>query len=147
MIEATPGNVVDYRTIRVRIKEANGRYLIKQVRFDRWNATQLSTELREEDRVEMVEFGQGFQSMSSPTKELEKLVVGRQLAHGHNKVLDWMAANVSVKQDPAGNLKPDRETSGEKIDGIVALIMALSGAIANAGEGRSVYHGRGVISL
>ena len=147
LIEATEGNVVDYRFIRKRINELAERYVIKEIAFDRWNATQLSTELSEEDGFAMVEFGQGFASMAAPTKEFEKLVVGRQLAHGANAVLRWMASNISVRQDPAGNMKPDKEKSGEKIDGIVAILMGLARAVANGGTGRSVYETRGVISL
>ena len=77
----------------------------------------------------MVEFRQGFRSMSAPTRELEKLVVSKKLAHGANPVTRWMAANVAVAQDPAGNLKPAKDKSTERIDGIVALIMALGRAI------------------
>ena len=77
----------------------------------------------------MVEFRQGFRSMSAPTRELEKLIVSRKLAHGGNPVTRWMAANVAVAQDPAGNLKPAKDKSTERIDGIVALIMALGRAM------------------
>ena len=76
----------------------------------------------------MVAFRQGFASMSAPTKELEKLIVGRQLAHGGHPVLRWMVSNVAVKQDPAGNLKPDKAKSTERIDGVVALVMSLGRA-------------------
>ena len=77
----------------------------------------------------MVEFRQGFGSMSAPTRELEKLIVSCKLAHGGNPVTRWMAANVAVAQDPAGNLKPAKDKSTERIDGIVALIMALGRAM------------------
>ena len=72
----------------------------------------------------MVEFRQGFRSMAAPTRELEKLIVSQKLAHGGNPVTRWMAANVAVAQDPAGNLRPAKDKSTERIDGIVALIMA-----------------------
>jgi len=94
----------------------------------------------------VAQFGQGFASMSSPTKELEKLVLGANIAHGNNPVLAWMADNVVVRQDPAGNLKPDKEKSIEKIDGIVALIMALDRATRQESH-RSVYEERGVIAI
>jgi len=67
--------------------------------------------------------------MSGPIKELERLIVGRQISHGGNAVLRWMASNVSVRQDPAGNLKPDKSKSTEKIDGVVALVMAVGRAV------------------
>ena len=77
----------------------------------------------------MVEFRQGYRSMSAPTRELEKLVVSRKLAHGANPVTRWMASNVAVAQDPAGNLKPAKDKSIDRIDGIVAIIMALGRAV------------------
>ncbi len=77
----------------------------------------------------MVEFRQGFRSMAAPTRELEKLIVSRKLAHGGNPVTRWMAANVAVAQDPAGNLKPAKDKSTDRIDGIVAIIMALGRAM------------------
>lgn len=124
LITATPGNVIDYAAIRAGLNADRERYNIRAVAYDRWNATQLVTELVD-DGLPMVPFGQGFKSMSGPTKELEKQVVGRTLAHMGNPVLRWNASNVAVRQDPAGNLKPDRQHSYEKIDGIVALVMAL----------------------
>ncbi|NLX25090.1 MAG: terminase large subunit, partial [Lentisphaerae bacterium] len=81
----------------------------------------------------MVPFGQGFASMSGPTKELLNLVLSHKIRHGGNPVLRWMADNVVVQKDAAGNIKPDKEKSTEKIDGIVALIMALDRAIRNGG--------------
>ena len=67
--------------------------------------------------------------MAAPTRELEKLIVSKKLAHGGNPVTRWMAANVAVAQDPAGNLKPAKDKSTERIDGIVALIMAIGRAL------------------
>ena len=84
--------------------------------------------------------------MAAPTEELRKLLVSRQLAHGGNKVLRWMASNVSVKKDPAGNQKPDKSKSSEKIDGIVALIMGLGRAIVQPSH-VSVYESHGIESI
>jgi phage terminase large subunit-like protein len=64
-------------------------------------------------------------------KELERLVMSHQMAHGNNPVLNWMADNVVASQDPAGNIKPDKDKSRERIDGIVALIMGLDRAMRN----------------
>lgn len=80
----------------------------------------------------MVQFGQGFISMSSPSKELERMILGLELEHFGNRVLSWMAGNVVTLRDPAGNIKPDKAKSGDKIDGITSLIMALG--LAQAGE-------------
>jgi phage terminase large subunit-like protein len=96
----------------------------------------------------MVEFRQGFRSMSAPTRELEKLIVSRKLAHGGNPVTRWMAANVAAAQDPAGNLRPAKDKSTERIDGIVALIMAICRAMLPSEQPRrSVYEDRGILVL
>ena len=142
LIEPTEGNIIDYDAIRKRIGEDGERFNIREIAFDRWNATQLTTQL-DGDGFTMVPFGQGFQSMAAPTEELRKLLVSRQLAHGGNKVLRWMASNVSVKVDPAGNQKPDKSKSSEKIDGIVALIMGLGRAIVQPSH-VSVYESHGI---
>jgi phage terminase large subunit-like protein len=141
-IEATEGNVIDYDVIRKRIHQDRDLYDIREIAFDRWNATQLCSQLTS-DGLEMVPFGQGFASMAAPTRELEKLIVGRQLIHGGHPVLRWMASNVAIKQDAAGNLKPDKAKSSDRIDGIVALTMAIGRAIVQS-EPTSVYEHRGV---
>jgi phage terminase large subunit-like protein len=134
LVTVTEGNVIDYRAIREEIVRLGQQYDIREIAFDRWGAAQVSVELAGEGFT-MVAFGQGFASMSAPTKELLKLVLSRRLWHGGNPVLRWMADNLRVRQDPAGNLKPDKERSTEKIDGMVALIMALDRASRNAAAG------------
>jgi phage terminase large subunit-like protein len=89
--------------------------------------------------------GQGFASMSGPTKELEKLILGGRVIHGDNPVLRWMISNVVVKQDPAGNLKLDKGKSSDRIDGVVGMVMALDRAVRN--EHVSPYSQRGVIAI
>jgi phage terminase large subunit-like protein len=123
-IEATPGNVVDYGAIEQRILADSGLFQVKEIAYDPWNATHIALRLQDEGAA-MVEFRQGFRSMAAPTRELEKLIVSKKLAHGGNPVTRWMAANVAVAQDPAGNLKPAKDKSTERIDGIVAAIMAI----------------------
>ena len=118
-IEATPGNVVDYGAIEQRILADAALFQVKEIAYDPWNATHIALRLQDEGAT-MVEFRQGFRSMAAPTRELEKLIVSRKLAHGGNPVTRWMAANVAVAQDPAGNLKPAKDKTTERIDGIVA---------------------------
>jgi phage terminase large subunit-like protein len=127
LITATEGNIVDYDVIRREINALQERVEIREIAYDRWGATQLATQLGG-DGFTMVPFGQGFASMAAPTKELLSLVTAGGFAHGGHPVLRWMAGNLAVKQDAAGNLKPDKASSSEKIDGIVALIMALDRA-------------------
>lgn len=141
-IEATDGSVIDYEVIRARVNALAEKYQIKEIAIDRWNATQLATQLGG-DGFEMVGFGQGFASMSAPTKELERRILGGELNHGANPVLRWMASNVSVTSDPAGNQKPDKAKSTERIDGIVATLMALGRAMEADEEKPSVYESEG----
>lgn len=141
----TPGAAIDYTFIRKQVNDDADKFDIKEIAYDRWGASKLRQDL-EEDGHTMIEFGQGFASMSPPTKELERLVLSKLLAHGNNPALAWMAANVVIRTDPAGNIKPDKEKSIEKIDGIVALIMALDRAQKNTATS-SVYEERGVLTL
>lgn len=143
LIETTPGNVIDYRYIRRKINELGERYNIKEIAFDRWGATEIIQNL-EDEGFTVVQFGQGYKSMTAPTKELMKLVLEKKLYHGGHPVLRWMCDNLVVKQDPAANLKPDHAKSTEKIDGMVALIMGLDRALRHR---NSVYDERGMLSL
>lgn len=127
-IEETGGNVVDYDRIRAKINELGKIYDIREIAIDRWNSTQLQTQLAE-DGFEVTQFGQGFASMSAPCKEMLKLVLSGELAHGGNPVLRWMASNAAGEMDGAGNIKLSKKKSTEKIDGIVALVMALGRAM------------------
>ncbi len=144
LMMATPGNVIDYDFILRDIERLGQIYDIKEIAFDRWGAVQLSTQLIGAG-FEMVGFGQGFVSMSPPTKEFYRLVQQQELAHGGHPVLRWMADNVVVDQDAAGNLKPNKAKSREKIDGIVAGLMGLDRATRN--QGKSVYESRGIREL
>jgi phage terminase large subunit-like protein len=128
LIRMTDGNVVDYDEIRSDINELGTQYRIRELAIDRWNSTQLQTQLMG-DGFTIVPFGQGFASMTAPTKELERLALERKLRHGGHPVLRWMASNVAVKQDPAGNLKIDKAKSTERVDGMVALAMAVGRAM------------------
>jgi phage terminase large subunit-like protein len=132
----TPGNVVDYGHIRAWVKAQASRYRLQEVCFDPWNATGLITDLQE-DGATCVEVRQGFGSLSAPSKALEALVVGRTLRHGGHPLLAWAAANVVVRQDPAGNLKPDKAKSTERIDPIVALVTGLARALVSSGDQQS----------
>ena len=144
-IDACPGEVVDYDRIRGKINELGREYRIRQIAIDRWNATQLATQL-DSDGFEMVAFGQGYASMSAPTKKLEELVLSGSLRHAGNPVLRWMAGNVSIEQDAADNWKPSKKKSRERIDGIVALVMAIDLATRHV-EHRSVYSEPGNLML
>ena len=144
-LNTTEGNVVHYGFIEQFICELGEKFRIAEISFDRWNATFLTQRL-DEDGFTMVQFGQGFSSLSSPTKELMKLVLEKRLAHNGHKVLRWNMDNVFVEQDSAGNLKPSKRKSTEKIDGVVGLVMGLDRAIRNGGGSQeSVYDSRGLL--
>jgi phage terminase large subunit-like protein len=145
LIEATPGNLIDYRWIMLKLGQCRAEYDLQMMAFDEWGSHKIITDLcdqfgftveqREAEKYGkpmLWKFRQGFASMSAPTKELLNYIIARQIAHGGNAVLRWMANNVIVQTDPAGNIKPDKGKSIERIDGIVALIMALDLAIRNA---------------
>lgn len=142
----TEGNVVHYGYIEAFIEDLGKEYDIREIAFDRWGAVQMSQNL-EGLGFTVVPFGQGYKDMSPATKELMKLTLEGKLAHGGQPVLRWMVDNIHVRTDPAGNIKPDKEKSTERIDGAVALIMALDRALRNENNGGSVYDTRGIRSV
>ena len=144
-LKTTEGNVVHYGYIEKFIEKLGEKYNIREIAFDRWGAVQMVQNL-EGMGFTVVPFGQGFASMSPPTKELMKLVLEQKIAHGGHPVLRWNMDNICIRTDPAGNIKADKAKSTEKIDGAIALIMALDRAIRCGNvNGESVYESRGVL--
>lgn len=127
-IELTEGEVTDYSFVRKMINDLSRHFVIRELAADRWNATQIITDLMS-DGANVIAYGQGFKEMAAPTKALLELVIGGQLQHGGNPVLRWMASNASTETDAAGNLKFSKKKSTEKIDGIIALTMPLGRAL------------------
>ncbi len=134
----TPGNVSDYKAIKAQIFADAEVFQIGGLAIDRWNATQMAVDLADEG-LKVVLFGQGFASMSAPSKELERMVMAHEFDHGNHPVARWMASNVAAAEDTAGNLKPAKDKSTGQIDGIVAQIMALALGSAGDDEQPSVY--------
>lgn len=145
LIEVTEGSVIDYVKIREDIIALSKIYHIEEIVYDEWNAWQMAQEL-EDEGFTMVAMRQGFKSYNSPTKELMRLVLAKRMKHGGNPVLRWMADNMVVSTDAAGNLKPNKEKSREKIDGMTALIEGLSRAVVGE-DSSSVYDERGLLTL
>lgn len=145
-IMSTEGNVIHYDFIEKFIMDLSEKYHILEIAVDRWNATHVIQNL-EDNGLTMIPFGQGFASMSAPTKEFYRLLMEGKIIHGGHPVMRWMAGNVVVDTDPAGNIKVTKAKSKEKIDGIVAAIMALDRAVRHESEGRSVYDTRGIILI
>ena len=148
LLETTEGNVVQYAHVERHIEQLWTRFYIREIAFDRWGAVQMSQNL-DDAGFTVVPFGQGFKDMSPPSKELMRLALEGRLAHGRHPVLSWMVDNIHVRTDPAGNIKPDKQKSTEKIDEVVATIMALDRAIRGGGShtGTSVYDSRGLLVL
>jgi phage terminase large subunit-like protein len=121
----TPGNVIDYEAIRVVLRQWDAAYDLGAIGFDPWNAVDLVERLKAQDGLTCLPIRQGFAALSSPTKSLEKAVLGRQLRHDGDPVLQWNVSNVAVESDAAGNLKPSKRLSTQRIDGVVALILAI----------------------
>ena len=147
LLTLTEEDVIDYAWIRHAINQDAKQFDLQEIAFDPWNATQIATQLAEEDDLKMIAFRQGFISMSEPSKEFERLVVSGLLEHGDNEILNWMAGNVAARTDPHGNIKPDKQASGEKIDGIVGGVMAVGRAMLRVDEPESVYETRGLITF
>jgi phage terminase large subunit-like protein len=142
-LTTTPGNVTDYDFIEAQIDRDRDEFLVQEIAYDRWNAQQLVNNLVSAG-APMVTMGQGFASMSAPTKDFQRLVLTGSpehpvIRHGGNPLLRWMVDNLAVVMDPAGNVKPDKANAGDKIDGVVALIMALARALAAREAASSAY--------
>jgi len=144
-LAATPSNATDFSFIEQAILDLAGRLDIREIGYHRTFAGEIVTNLRDKG-LELVQFGQGFLSLAAPTAELERLVISRALWHGGHPVLRWNASNVAVRQGPAGNIKPDKERSRERIDGISALVNALGRTLM--GGNATIYgDGRGLLIL
>lgn len=137
-IDTTPGNTTDYKFIRAGILEICAKYNVVDVAYDRTFAGELVQELLDEG-IEMIGFGQGYLSMTTPTNEFERLILSEGLRHNGSPVLRWNVANSVVTRDPAGNVKPDKAKSTERIDGVVAAIMALGRLIVGEKPQTSYY--------
>ena len=143
-LQTTPGDAVDYAFVKKQILEDAGRYHLVDLNIDRlFQAYGVSQELQDEG-LTVYGMGQGFMSFAPLTKELEKRLLLKKLHHGNNPILTWMADNVAVQQDAAGNLKPDKAASQGKIDGIVSLLMALDRTMRREKPKRSVYEDHGL---
>lgn len=158
LITLTPGDLIDYAFILAKIEQDMKNFQIGELAFDRWGSQKITTDLQgigfelktenskaESSGMTLVQFGQGYGSMNAPTKEIETMVIGKTLAHGGNPVLSWMVSNVAIKLDPAGNKKPDKEKSTERIDGAVALIMAIGRAMVHGAPEPSIYESEGLL--
>lgn len=139
-MEATPGDVIDYAFIRRRVNELSKKYQFGPFAYDPWNAMQLALQLGDEDGFTMAEHRQGFISMNEPSKEFERLVISKKIRHGNNPVMNWMISNVALQTDSAGNIKPSKDKSTGRIDGVVAAVMSVGMAYRNTKQPEPALH-------
>jgi phage terminase large subunit-like protein len=140
LITATPGNRVDYESVRAKVVELGQRYRVQEIGFDAWNAQWISSKLQDEDGFNVVEVPQQPRHLGEPSKELVGLVADGKLYHGGNPVLTWNAGNVVFRRDVNDNWAPAKDKKGRKrIDGIVALIMALGRARLHEEAGPAIW--------
>lgn len=143
----TPGAVIDNDAIFNQVDVDARRFKVATVGFDRWGATDLVRRLGDR-RLTCVPVGQGFQSLSAPLKEVLRLALGKELAHGGNPVMRWMTDNLAVTTDSNGNVKPDKAAAHDKIDGMSALVTAMREYLdSDAAGNRSVYEDRDLLVM
>jgi phage terminase large subunit-like protein len=138
-IVATAGAVVDYAYVESYIANLAERFRVEAIAIDRWNSTATTTRLMEQG-LPVVRFGQGYASMNAACRELERLVLARQLYHTGCPVLRWNLSNIALETNPAGDIKITKSKSKEKVDGGVALVMAVG--VAQTEGARSIYEER-----
>ena len=140
-----PGEVLDQREIKRDIQNLANTYRIKEIAFDRWNAFQLPWSLRRKALPWFLR-AWAMQVCQCQQKTLEELVLSKRLEHGGHPVLAWNMQNVVLEQDAAGNIKPSKARSKDRIDGAVALILAISRAVLREPKA-TVYRERGLLVI
>lgn len=145
-LTVTDGDEIDFAVIREDVKDLLSTHEVREIPYDPWRATQLAQEISAEGGL-CVEYRNTVQLMSMPMKELEAAIVSGRLHHDGNPVLTWMMSNVVAKIDAKDNIYPRKEKPERKIDGVVALIMAIGRAIANVEQEATVYESRGITLL
>lgn len=141
------GNSIDQGVIRREVNALAERFDVRGVVYDPWAAKRLAGELGNEDGLTLIECRQGMFSLSEPSKLLEKLVADGMLFHNANPILRWHASNAAIRSDDNGNIKPDKAKATGKIDGIVALIMALSRVVVEGSDALTHSSGDGFMVL
>lgn len=141
--KVTDGDVVDDEVIVADVLADAARFNIVEAGYDPWNSSAITNALTK-GGMKLVEVRQGYASLSPPLKELQRLVRAGQFRHGGDPVTRWMINNLAVRMDEAGNVKPDRVSSADKIDGVAAATIALARAMTAPTPKRSAYEDRGL---
>ncbi|HUW10713.1 MAG TPA: terminase TerL endonuclease subunit, partial [Anaerolineae bacterium] len=144
-LKTTPGDAVDYAFVKKCVLEDAEKFRLKDMNVDRlFQGYQLSAELADEG-ITLFGMGMGFMSFSAPMRDFERRLLKKKVHHGNNPILAWMVGGLSVAQDAAGNLKPDKANSQVKIDGIVALLMGLDRCMRREKPKKSAYEEDGLV--
>lgn len=146
LITLTDGDVIDLDFIVDEVKEIYEDFDVKEGCIDPWSSTAVTTRLQKEG-IELIEFRQGWKSMSPAMKDLEAMFRAKRYAHNNNPVMNWMMSNLKVKSDIKENIQPDKKSSTSRIDGPVSLIMAGGRAFAYLNSDENIYDTQGFIHL
>jgi len=146
LIHATSGASVDEEYIWKDIIRLAGEYRIEDIAFDPWGAEAVKTKIMAEN-IEVTDFRQTLSNFAAPTRATEVMVKRGEIRHTGHKVLGWCMSNVAIYSDANDNMRPDKKHSSDKIDGAVALIMAVGNMMLNADDSGSVYDSRGMVEL
>lgn len=144
-LTVTNGDTIEYAFIKQKIIDLNNEYQFECVGYDQWQASSFVQDLEENNGIKMIQYPQSYAHMNQPCKEFEKMVIDKDLRHNNNPILRWMAGNVVAKSNPQGYIMLDKPKSTDKIDGIVAAVMALGCCLANEGAEISAYRSEGFI--
>ena len=142
----TEGDVIDYKAIEADIDTDARAFDLVEVAYDPWGMTQMSQDLMDAG-LSVVDMRQGYASMSPPTKAWEGLIRQKRFRHGGNPVMRWMMDNIRLRTDPAGNIKIDKGSSADKVDGPISTVMALDRALRHTKPAKSAYEERGLMSV
>jgi phage terminase large subunit-like protein len=148
-LRTTPGDFVDQSFVQQAILDAFAQFDILAFGYDPWNASKLAGDLQHEgmDPELQIQMRQGHQTLSEPTKEVERLIFASKIEHGGHPVLGWMFGHSTVRFDANLNYVPDKKNSLDKIDGVVATVMAVGLAAGEIDDGTSVYEERGILEI
>lgn len=149
LLIATPGNAIDFDFVEGIVLQSKTQHKIARIGYDRWGATQISQHL-DSAHIEVIPVNMNYSGLSAATKMLLQLILAGTFRHGDHPILNWMADNLAVKTDPSGNVKPAKDASAEKIDGIVAVVCALAAYIntdISKLKKESVYRTRGALQF
>ena len=127
-LTVTDSLVTDYDVIKAALEADRGKYEIRELAYDPWNAVQLASQLSDDGWM-MVQMAQSARAMTASTAELLRLIAAGTFKHGRSGIMRWQAGNAVTRIDPSGNVKLDRQRSTEKVDGMVAAVMGLDRAL------------------